>query len=86
MSAPVHLDSVDLQILELLRADGRRIIRDIARLVKLSPAPVRRRIARLEDSGVITGTRSRRIRPSSVRAFRRSPSCVSRATPTSTTS
>ena len=55
MSAPVHLDSVDLQILELLRADGRRTVRDIARLVQLSPAPVRRRIARLEETGVITG-------------------------------
>ncbi len=55
MSALVHLDSVDLQILELLRADGRRTVRDIARLVQLSPAPVRRRITRLEESGVITG-------------------------------
>jgi Lrp/AsnC family transcriptional regulator, leucine-responsive regulatory protein len=51
----MHLDSVDMQILELLRANGRRTVRDIAGLVKLSPAPVRQRIRRLEDSGVITG-------------------------------
>ncbi|BBJ47105.1 hypothetical protein SSPO_098230 [Streptomyces antimycoticus] len=38
-----------------MRADGRRTVRDIARLVQLSPAPVRRRITRLEESGVITG-------------------------------
>jgi DNA-binding Lrp family transcriptional regulator len=51
----VHLDPVDLQILGLLRANGRRTVREIARLVSLSPAPVRQRIRRLEEAGVITG-------------------------------
>lgn len=55
MSGTVHLDSVDLRILDLLRSDARRSVRDIAREVKLSPAPVRRRINRLEETGVITG-------------------------------
>ncbi|BBY83153.1 AsnC family transcriptional regulator [Mycolicibacterium pulveris] len=44
-----------MEILEALQADARRGISDIARQVKLSPAPVRRRIKRLEDAGVITG-------------------------------
>ncbi|WP_245883149.1 AsnC family transcriptional regulator [Streptomyces hyaluromycini] len=35
MSAQISLDTVDLRILELLRADGRRTVRDIARLVNL---------------------------------------------------
>lgn len=49
------IDEVDRQILELLRADGRRTVRDVAHHVRLSPSPVRRRIERLERSGVISG-------------------------------
>lgn len=55
MTVPVALDDVDRRILDLLRLDARRPIVDIARCVCLSPAPVKRRIDRLERLGVITG-------------------------------
>jgi Lrp/AsnC family leucine-responsive transcriptional regulator len=51
----VPMDDIDRQILELLREDARRTITDIAGHVKLSAAPVARRIDRLERLGVITG-------------------------------
>jgi DNA-binding Lrp family transcriptional regulator len=49
------LDDIDEQILDLLRRDARRTVKDIADRVSLSPAPVRRRIERLERDGVIAG-------------------------------
>ena len=51
----VKLDELDQQIIDLLRDDARRTITDIATRVNLSPAPVKRRIDRLEQLGVITG-------------------------------
>jgi len=50
-----HLDGTDLEIIELLEADARRSLADIARRVSLSAPAVKRRIDRLEHSGVITG-------------------------------
>ena len=55
MSGPVELDLIDRRIFELLQDDGRRTIADIAAHVNLSAAPVKRRIDRLERSGVIAG-------------------------------
>ncbi len=55
MSTGLQLDDIDRQILELLSEDARRTIADIASRVNLSPAPVKRRIDRLQHSGVITG-------------------------------
>jgi len=55
MPAPVPVDEIDLALLELLRADARRPVAELARAVNLSPAPVSRRIARLERHGVIAG-------------------------------
>lgn len=55
MSAPVPLDETDRRILDLLSEDARRTIADIATQVSLSPAPVKRRLDRLERAGVITG-------------------------------
>lgn len=49
------LDDIDRAILDLLTEDGRRTVADIAERVNLSPAPVRRRIDRLERDGVIAG-------------------------------
>jgi Lrp/AsnC family leucine-responsive transcriptional regulator len=49
------LDDVDRDILRLLRANGRTAVTEIAKSVGLSPAPVSRRIERLEASGVIRG-------------------------------
>lgn len=55
MSARVPIDDVDRRILDLLREDARRTVADIAARVNLSAAPVKRRIDRLEQLGVIAG-------------------------------
>ena len=55
MSGPVQLDETDRRIPELLGEDARRTIADIASHVNLSPAPVKRRIDRLQHLGVISG-------------------------------
>jgi Lrp/AsnC family transcriptional regulator, leucine-responsive regulatory protein len=49
------VDEIDKAILALLREDARRTIADIAAGVSLSPAPVKRRIDRMERLGVIAG-------------------------------
>jgi len=53
------LDEIDKEILRLLREDGRRTVRDIAHQVGLTVAPVKRRIDRLEERGVINGYTAR---------------------------
>ena len=53
--SPGGVDPVDRQILEILRRDARTPVSEIARAVRLSPAPVARRIERLEQTGVIRG-------------------------------
>lgn len=55
MSAQRPLDEMDHEILGLLRKDARRTVKDIAMHVGLSPAPVQRRIERMERSGLIAG-------------------------------
>jgi Lrp/AsnC family leucine-responsive transcriptional regulator len=55
MRSPAYLDPVDRRILELLAENARRTTADIARHVCLTPAPVKRRLARLERLGVIAG-------------------------------
>lgn len=49
------MDTVDEQILQILARDARTPVSEIAREVNLSPAPVARRISRLEREGVIQG-------------------------------
>jgi Lrp/AsnC family transcriptional regulator, leucine-responsive regulatory protein len=49
------LDTVDRKILDLLVDDGRRSIIDIATRIQLSAAATKRRIDRLERTGVIRG-------------------------------
>ncbi|CAN5231978.1 Lrp/AsnC family transcriptional regulator [soil metagenome] len=49
------LDDIDKEIIRLLRQDGRRTVRDVATQVGLTVAPVKRRIDRLEETGVISG-------------------------------
>ncbi|MDV6212774.1 Lrp/AsnC family transcriptional regulator [Rhodococcus erythropolis] len=48
-------DEIDSEIIQLLREDARRSIRDIATRVGLTVAPVKRRIDRLEQTGIING-------------------------------
>jgi DNA-binding Lrp family transcriptional regulator len=52
------LDETDLAILELLQHNARRRLADIAGHVNLSLSAVKRRIDRLEASGVIAGYRA----------------------------
>ena len=49
------MDTIDEQILAILMEDARTPISEIARAVQLSPAPVARRIDRLERARVIKG-------------------------------
>lgn len=51
----MYLDAIDHRIIEILASDARRSVRDIARAVNLTAAPVRRRIDRLESVGLIAG-------------------------------
>ena len=53
--AGTTIDDTDRAILALLRENARRTVADIATRVNLSPAPVKRRIERLERLGVIVG-------------------------------
>jgi len=49
------VDGTDLEIIDLLVRDGRRTLADIGAAVSLSAPAIKRRIARLEETGVITG-------------------------------
>lgn len=53
MAEHAVLDQIDREILDLLRENARRPLREIAAAVGLTVAPVQRRIARLEKTGVI---------------------------------
>lgn len=53
MTEQAVLDPTDRAILDLLRENARRPLREIANAVGLTVAPVQRRIARLERLGVI---------------------------------
>jgi Lrp/AsnC family leucine-responsive transcriptional regulator len=55
MAHDPQLDGTDLEILDLLIKDARRTLADIGKVVSLSAPAVKRRIARLEELGVITG-------------------------------
>jgi Lrp/AsnC family transcriptional regulator, leucine-responsive regulatory protein len=55
VAKPPDLDSIDLEIIELLRRDARRTLADIGERVSLSPPAVKRRVDRLERERVITG-------------------------------
>jgi len=54
-----ELDELDLQLLRLLVADGRRSYTDLARDTGLSTSAVHSRVRRLEQRGVITGYTAR---------------------------
>lgn len=58
------MDSLDLQLLALLRADARTALATLARKLGVSRGTVANRIARLEADGVIVGY-TLRLRPDS---------------------
>ena len=49
------LDRFDREILNVLGADGRISIADLARCIGLSKSPTQTRLRRLEKEGIITG-------------------------------
>lgn len=55
MATKPTLDDLDRKILAILRRDGRRSFADVARDLDISIATVKRRVDRLEDSGVVQG-------------------------------
>jgi len=55
MTDQIDLDGTDLEIVDILTRDGRRTLADIGAEVSLSAPAVKRRVARLEELGVITG-------------------------------
>jgi Lrp/AsnC family transcriptional regulator, leucine-responsive regulatory protein len=58
VAPPPDIDAIDHRILDLLGSDARRTLADIGSHVSLSASAVKRRIDRLEASGVITGYRA----------------------------
>ncbi|MGD9735059.1 MAG: Lrp/AsnC family transcriptional regulator [Solirubrobacterales bacterium] len=55
MEPELAIDGTDLEIIDLLVRDGRRTLAEIGSAVSLSAPAVKRRVARLEENGVITG-------------------------------
>ena len=55
MQRPVRLDELDRKILDVLERDGRATLADVGAAVGLSSSAVKRRVDRLEASGVIVG-------------------------------
>src|SRR5258706_4135046 len=53
ISGGLELDSVDIQILNLLQQDGKLSVRELARKIGLSTTPIHERLRRLESSGII---------------------------------
>ena len=49
------MDSTDIKILEILQQNGRISMKELGKLVSLSPPAVSERVKRLEDNGVIKG-------------------------------
>jgi Lrp/AsnC family leucine-responsive transcriptional regulator len=59
MKPEERIDRIDEQIVDLLVADARRSLADIGRHVSLSSPAVKRRIERLERTGVLAGYTAR---------------------------
>lgn len=57
MSKPLQIDQIDRSILTALQQDASQSQRDLAERIGLSQNACWRRLKRLEDSGLITGTR-----------------------------
>jgi Lrp/AsnC family leucine-responsive transcriptional regulator len=49
------MDDTDLKLITALQQDGRRPLASLARELGMAPSSVRERMAKLEESGVITG-------------------------------
>lgn len=58
-TAPSELDDVDRRLIDLLRADGRLSMAELARQANVSRANAYQRVGRLRESGVIRGFTAR---------------------------
>jgi DNA-binding Lrp family transcriptional regulator len=54
-TSPVALDAIDRRILDLLSADGRASVREVAERARIGRATAYNRIQRLQSTGVIRG-------------------------------
>jgi len=52
-SGTFELDTIDIRILNLLQADGKLSVRELAKKVNLSTTPIHERLKRLESGGII---------------------------------
>ena len=59
MNSEPELDGTDREIVDLLLTDGRRSLAEIGKSVSLSAPAVKRRLDRLEETGVIVGYSAR---------------------------
>lgn len=59
MDANIILDKTDIEILRLLQQNAKMTVRDIAKQIHLSVAPIHNRIKRMEDLGVIASYTTR---------------------------
>jgi DNA-binding Lrp family transcriptional regulator len=55
MQGPARLDDLDRKILDHLERDGRATLADVGTAVGLSSSAVKRRVDRLQETGVIVG-------------------------------
>ncbi len=55
MQRPVRIDAVDRKILDYLERDGRATLAEVGEAVGLSASAVKRRVDRLQETGVIVG-------------------------------
>lgn len=54
----VHLDRIDVALLNALQGNARLSIAELAERVSLTPSPCWRRVKRLEDAGLLVGYRA----------------------------
>ena len=57
MSAPLNIDKLDLQIIQHLMQDANISYADLGKKLFVSPGTIHVRIKKLQDNGVVSGTR-----------------------------
>lgn len=47
------LDEIDIELLNCLQTDGKLSVRELSKMINLSPTPIHQRLKRLETTGII---------------------------------
>lgn len=47
------LDEIDIELLNCLQTDGKLSVRELSKMINLSPTPIHQRLKRLETSGIL---------------------------------